>query len=281
MQRVLVTGATGNVGRPTLQALGALGIPAIAARSPGSTVPTEGASVVLDFLNPATFGPALDGVDGLFLLRPPAISNMGPTLNALVDAGRGRLRRVVFLSVAGAEKNSFIPHAAVERHLMAGPTPYTLLRAGFFAQNLTGPYLRDIRDHDRLYVPAGAGRASWVDARDLGEAAARAFLEPEAPSTAWTLTGPETASFAEVAAMLSEGLGRPVLYQRASLPAYLLHLRRSGLPWSQAIVYAALHLAVRFGAEDRVDPTLARVLGRRPRAIRESVQDMLPQFARG
>lgn len=276
MTRILVTGATGNVGRPTLTALQALGVSVRAGVRDPSRVDLNVETVALDFDSPATWDAALEGIDGVFLLRPPAISDVGPTLNAFIDRGQSTLQRVVFLSVAGAEKNTFIPHAKVERHLRAGPVPWTLLRAGFFGQNLCGPYRRDICEDDRLYVPAGEGRASWVDARDLGEAAARALLDPEAAGQAWTLTGPETRSFDEVAEILSQQLDRRIRYVRASVPGYLRHLtRHRALPWTAAGVYLALHLAIRLGAEDRVDPTLERVLGRPPRTIHDTIHDHL------
>jgi uncharacterized protein YbjT (DUF2867 family) len=257
-----VTGARGNVGRPTVEALRARGVDVVAA----------GVDVPFDFRDPTTWERALDGVDRLFLLRPPAISQVGLTLNALVD--RARVEHVVFLSVVGAATNSIVPHAKVEAHLRAGPTPYTLLRAAFFAQNLTGPYRDDIREDGRVYVPAGAGAAAWVDTRDLGEVAAIAFLDPSARNAAWTLTGAEAVPFAQVAAALSDELGRPIRYEAASIPGYLRHLTgRRGLPLAQALVYLALHLGIRFGGEATVDPTLARVLGRPPRTVRDTIRD--------
>ncbi len=280
--RVLVTGSTGNVGAPVLHALRDLGAEAVAAVRPGSTELLEDVPTVpLDFTEPGTWDRALDGVDALFLLRPPAISDVGPTLNAFVDRGRDALQHVVFLSVAGVEKNRVIPHARVEAHLRAGPTPWTFLRAGFFAQNLCGAYREDIRDDDRLYVPAGHQPVSWVDTRDLGEAAARAFFDETARNQAWTLTGRVAQTFDEVAAALSSQLGRTIRYQAASIPGYLWHLRtRRGVPWAPALVYTVLHTAIRFGAERRVDPTLERVLGRPPRTIEDTIRDHLPLWQR-
>lgn len=264
--RVLVTGPSGNVGSAVLVALRDLGIDARAA--------------TLDFRDPSTWDADLDGVEGLFLLRPPAISDVGPTLNALVDRAAAHLRHVVFLSVSGADKNPLVPHAKVERHLTAGGVPWTFLRAGFFAQNLCGAYREDIRDDDRLYVPAGAEAVSWVDTRDVGEAAARAFLTDDAKGRAWLLTGREARTFSEVAASLSRHLGRPIRYEPAALPGYVRHLRRRGMAWSQTLVYAVLHTAIRFGAERRADPTLERVLGRPPRTIDDTIADHLDLWKR-
>lgn len=279
--RVLVTGSTGNVGTHVVSALVELGVDTVAAIRPGADPHPLVPSVALDFLDPATWPAALEGVDGLFLLRPPAISDVGPTLNALVDAGRGTLQQVVFLSVAGAEKNAVIPHAKVEKHLRSAGIPWTFLRASFFGQNLCGAYRQDIRDDDRIYVPAGHAPVSWVDTRDLGEAAARAFLRADARDAAWTLTGRETRTFDEVAELLSQHLGRPIRYEAASVPAYLHHLRRTrGLDWAPALVYTVLHTAIRFGAESRIDPTLESVLGRPPRTIEDTIRDHLDLWRR-
>lgn len=269
---LLVTGATGNVGSAALAALRADGVPLRAAvfATPVSGVP----SVALDFTRRETWGPALEGVDRLFLVRPPALSDVRRTLVPFLDFARQQLQHVVFLSVVGADAHRFIPHAKIEAWLVRSGIPYTFLRAGFFAQNLTGPYRDDIRDDDRLYVPAGDGRVAWVDTRDLGEAAARAFADPAGRNVAWTLTGGESIGFREVAAVLSEELGRPIRYDAAGLPGYLRHLlRKRGQPFGQAVVFAVLHLAIRSGGQGEVDPTLARVLGRPPRTIRDTVRD--------
>lgn len=277
--RVLVTGAAGNVGTAVVESLAARGLVPVAAVRPGRERALAVESVELDFHDPATWGPALAGIDALFLLRPPAISDVGPTLNALVDAARD-VQQVVFLSVAGAENNGVIPHAKVEAHLRAGPVPWTFLRPGFFAQNLCGAYRLDIRDDDRIYVPAGSAEVSWVDTRDLGEAAALAFVDPEAKGAAWTLTGGCTHTFAQVAALLSQHLGRPIRYVPASILGYLAHLRRRGQPWGAAAVFTVLHTAVRMGAEARVDPTLGELLGRAPRTVEDTIVDHLELWRR-
>jgi uncharacterized protein YbjT (DUF2867 family) len=279
--RVLVTGALGNVGREVLRALGAHGIAARAAdRSPERARAQLGAGADvtrLDFRDAATFAPALQGCTALFLLRPPAISDVRPTLLRLVDAAAAQgVRQVVFLSVAGAGGNRLVPHHAVEQHLkrLRGPMRWTLLRPGFFAQNLGDAYRRDLTLERRLYVPAGRGRVAFVDVRDVAEVAALAFAQPEAHhAQAYTLTGPEALYFEEVAALLTQALGERVRYVPASILGYLLHLRRQGLPLTQALVQAVLHVGLRFGQAEAVDPTLARLLGRPGRTMREYIRD--------
>ena len=273
---VLVTGATGNVGREVVRALVARGISVRAAtRAPAEA--TAGAGVVeavrLDFADPTTFD-VVDGARAVFLVRPPAIADTKHTLVPFIDEARRRgVEQVVFLSVAGAEHNVLVPHHAVERHL-ASTQGWTILRPGFFAQNLEDAYRRDIVEDARIYVPAGHGRVAFVDVRDIAELAATIFEAAGSHDReAYTLTGPEAIGFTETAAHLSEAIGRVIRYQPASIIGYLAHLRRRGAPWAQTGVQTVLHLGLRLGQAERVDPTLARLLGRPPRTMRQYVQD--------
>ena len=164
-----------------------------------------------DFWDPSTFGPVLLGADRVFLLRPPPISRVGPTLNRFIDAARDRgVRHVVFSSVAGAESNRIVPHHRVEEHLLSSGLAWTTLRPGFSAQNLATAYRSDIVGSNRVYVPAGDGLAAFIDSRDIGEIAARALVEEGHVGMAYHLTGPEAISFADLTSILSDVLGRPI-----------------------------------------------------------------------
>lgn len=289
---VLVTGATGNVGRAVVTSLRAAGIPVRAAvlvgvgsggyRLGGPPDTTSGAAdlgdvetVTLDFHDATTFRPALTGVGGVFLLRPPSIARVGPTLNALIDiAADVGVEHVVLSSVAGADTNRLVPHHRVERHLQASSLPWTILRPGFFAQNLGDAYRRDICDDDRLYVPAGDGRVAFLDVRDLADVAAAVFKDPALHRwRAYTLTGPDAVTFTEAAQVLTSELRRPIRYDPATATGYVRHSRSRGLPAAQIAVQLALHLGLRRGAAAAVDTTLAGLLGRPGRPLATYIAD--------
>ncbi|MCB9529213.1 MAG: NAD(P)H-binding protein [Myxococcales bacterium] len=272
---MLVTGAAGNTGREVLAALARRRLPARAAVRDRAhdALPGAAEQAAFDFRDPATWPAALAGCRAVFLLRPPAIADTRATLVPFIDAARAAgAAQIVFLSVAGAGKNKLVPHHAVEAHLIAGAAPYTLLRPGFFAQNLQDAYQRDITEDDRLYVPAGRGRVAFVDLRDVAAVAAAAFADPAAHDRqAYTLTGPEAVDFQTVAALLATALGRPIRYEAASVLGYVRHLRRRGLGWAQAAVQTVLHVGLRFGQAEAVDPTLAALLGRPGHPMRDYI----------
>jgi len=272
---VLVTGASGNVGGALVEILKTRGRAFRAAGTRPEKLREMYGDVdtmALDLLRPETYAPALQGMKGVFLLRPPAVADTKRTLNVFLDeAVRQGIEHVVFLSLHGAERKRWVPHRAVEQHLEAGPLSWTLLRAGFFAQNLADAYADDLRE-GVIRLPAGRGKVAFVDVRDLAEVAANVFDDP-APHRhkAWSLTGGEAIDFDDVAQTLSESLGRPVRYQPISLPGYVLHLRRRQTPWMLTAIMSVLHRGLRKGEAETVDPTLERLLGRCPRTLREYV----------
>lgn len=275
---ILVLGATGNLGGAAARSLLASGH----AIRVGDTDPDRlrtrfraAETVHLNLLRPETFPDAVAGAAGLFLIRPPAIAKVGPTLNALIDAARrADVKHVVFVSVTGADTNRVVPHHRVEQHLRAAAPDWTILRPGFFAQNLADAYREDIRRSNRIYVPAGGGRVAFVDTEDVGAAAAAVFADPAGHRGAgYTLTGPQAVTFDEVAALLTDALGRPIHYQPAGIPGYLRHLRRTHMPLAQCLVQTVLHAGLRSGQAARVDTTLGRLLGRPPRTLRHYIDD--------
>lgn len=167
-----------------------------------------------------------------------------------------------------------MPHHAVEQHLRQGPKGWTILRPGFFAQNLEDAYRDEIVQHDRIFVPAGAGRVAFIDARDIAEVAANVLITP-APhqDQTYTLTGPESLSFAEVASVLSDTIARTITYHPASIPGYFFHLLRRKMPLEQVIIQTILHVGLRFGQAEVVNDTMAKLLGHSPRRLRDYMHD--------
>jgi uncharacterized protein YbjT (DUF2867 family) len=177
MVKTLVTGATGNVGAAVVESLRERGVPVAAAVADPARVDgrwdDEVATVRLDFTDPSTFAGALAGVERVFLIRPPQIADVKRCFVPFIQTARASgVRHVVFSSVAGAQHKTWVPHHKIEVALMTSGLGWTILRPGFFSQNIGDHYRRDILEDGRIYLPAGRGRAAFIDARDVGEAAA-------------------------------------------------------------------------------------------------------------
>ena len=289
---ILVTGATGNVGLPLVLALLAAGhaVRALvtnpeAAKAlfvkAGHTSDVSNALQIVrfDFADPSTYSAAFLGGQALFLLRPPPISDVkgliNPALDAAVQAG---VRRVAFLSVPAAEKNALIPHYAIEQHLktLAETIPgfsYTFLRAAFFMQNLSTTHAADIRDLDEIIIPAGKGRSAFVDARDLAEVAKTVLTNRGHENAAYELTGDVLLTYADIAAILTRVLGRPIAYNHPGIIRFYRHMRQLGHIRAMVLVMLAFYVGTRFEIGARTTPALTQLLGRAPISFEQFAQD--------
>lgn len=275
---ILVTGATGNIGSEVTRLLRAQGYAVRAAafeyQAPHTDPATGAEAVPFDFAQPATFGPALAGVKRLFLMRPPALSDTKRYMNPFIDAARAAgVEQIVFLSLLGAEKNRVVPHRQVEDYLRATGAPWTLLRPSFFMQNLSTTHRADIREHGEILVPAGRGKTSFIDARDIAAVAARTLTEPGHISQAYPLTGAEALDYSAVAQIFTAVLGRTIVYRRPSIWRFVRAMRRRGLAWSFIGVMVGIYTTCRLGLADGVTPDTARLLGRPPITMRQFVED--------
>ncbi|WP_438446477.1 SDR family oxidoreductase [Gorillibacterium sp. sgz5001074] len=278
VNNALITGITGNVGlyaaqelhRQGYQVTGAVTSPEHARQKLGEAYRL----VRFDFREPATYAEALDGVDRIFLMRPPALSDPGQ-LAPFVAAAKARgVRHVVFLSLLGIEKNPFPPHAKIEKLLAASGMAYTFLRPSFFMQNLTGPHLEDIRDRNDVFVPAGRAPVSFIDTRDIGEAVARILMNPDSHANrAYDLTGGEAITYHQAAAILTEVLERPITYSNPSTFRFRREKLRQGVDRSYVTVMCGLYLMTKLGMAKRVTGELERILGRRPNTFGAFARD--------
>ena len=276
MGAILVTGATGNVGAEVVRLLRECGQPVRAAvRDRSRARFGDGVEVALfDFAHIETFSAALSGVDRLFLVRPPDITDVARYFDPFFAVARAAgVRHVVFLSLLGAEQISIVPHRRIEERLEASELDWTFLRASFFMQNLSTTHRDEIRERDVIAVPAGRGKTSFIDVRDIAAVAVEALTTPGHAGRAYPLTGGEALDYAEVAHILSAVLGRPITYTNPSIPAFLLDTRRRNMPLAFALVMLGIYATARFGKAGLVTDDTARLLGRPPITMRQFAVD--------
>ncbi len=274
MQRILVTGSTGNLGRAVVSALVSAGFPVrAAARDPGKLPPRPGVEPVrFAYEEPATHAPALEGVEGLFLIAPPLDPEAPAKVNPVVDlAHRLGLRRVVLTSALGVDAVEEAPLRRVERHLMASGLPHTILRPNFFMENFSTGFLAPMVRQGGIWLAAAEGKTSFISVEDIAAVAVAVFRQ-DSPPRECNLTGPEALDHAEVAAILSRVTGRTITYHPLAEEDMLNNLRRAGLPEGAVQYVANLYRAVRAGYAAQVTPEVERVSGRKPMTFEEFVR---------
>lgn len=275
---ILVTGVTGNVGRPLVDEVVERGADVRAAvRAERDDLPAGVPQVRFDFTDPTTWEEAFAGVRALFLLRPPQLADVGRDIAPALEAARAAgVEHVVFLSIQGAQLNPLVPHHAIERWLRRSGMGWTFLRAAYFMQNLTTTHAPELAAGE-IFVPAGRARTALVDARDVATVAAATLLDPTPHAgRAYTITGPDALTYDECAAVLSTEWDRPVRYARPGVVRYCRTLAARGLPTAMIAVTVGLYTAARLGLAARTTDQTAALTGRPARDFRAFARDARP-----
>lgn len=271
-QTVLIVGGTGNVGSALADALVKDGVHArVASRrlafaaAPGAGPRGDAAlrtSVTLDLADPRTFDAALRGSSGVFVLAPPGHADAFGFLRPFLERALGVAQKVVVMTANGVQHDPAIPLRKVELLVERSGVRFTLLRPGWFMQNFQSFWLGPILKDGVIALPASSSKTAFVDARDIGDVAARAFVDAALDGQALTLTGPEALSYADAAAVLSAASGRKISYVSIDDDAFRAGLAAAGLPADYAEILVGMFAMVRAGAAATVDDAVPRVLGR-------------------
>jgi uncharacterized protein YbjT (DUF2867 family) len=278
---ILVTGATGNVGSEVVKALSGRGErfrAAYTSKEKAAKAKTANVDpVVLDFAKPETFGPALAGVDRLFLVT----SDTSPE-PALVKAAKAAgVRHLVKLSVFDAPGEGFMfgrAHRAVEKEIEASGLSYTFLRPNGFMQNMANQQAGAIKASGVFHFPAAETRISHVDTRDIARVAATVLTSGGHEGKAYELTGPEGLTYGQIAAEIGRAIGKPVAYVAVSDEDFRKAMAGMGAPAPFVDALSDLFRFYRTGAASRVSTDIEKVTGRRASSFSEWARDHAVSF---
>ena len=248
-------------------------------RRRGTSSSGASASAAGDFDDAASLADAFEGASRVLIvsvdrLGEAAVRQHRAAIDAAKAVGAGR---IFYTSHAGADPIGAFPpgrdHAATEVALLDSGVPFTSLRNGFYAQTaafLVGAALGT----GELRAPQD-GPIDYTAIPDLAEATAIALADEGLDETILTLTGAEAVDAAGLAAMASELAGRPIRRVVVSDDEYHAGLVAHGVPEPQAAMFLTLFVAARQGAFTRVDPTLARLIGRPPTPVRDALKEAI------
>jgi uncharacterized protein YbjT (DUF2867 family) len=238
---ILVTGATGNIGRQVVEHLVKRGADVRAlARDPSKATFPDGVSVVRgDFLDIDSLRNAMSGVSTLFLLNAVVPDEFTQALIALNVARSAGIERIVYLSVIHADVYVNVPHFAgkfsVERMIEQMDFKVTILRPAYFMQN--DLMVKDvITGYGAYTMPIGAKGLAMIDVRDIAEIAALELLRREQASEPLAidrinLVGPHVLTGTDVAAIWSDVLARPINYGGDNTEGFEQNLKQFVPAW--------------------------------------------------
>jgi len=284
---ILVTGATGTVGRQVIEQLVKRGADIRAlVRDPAKANLPAGVTVVQgDLLDVDAMRGAFSGVSTLFLLNAVAPDEFTHALIALNLAREAGVERIVYLSVIHGDRYVNVPHFAgkfaVERMIETMGFNATILRPAYFMNNdLT---IKDVVTGYGVYpMPIGSKGLAMIDARDIGEIAAIELIRREQSATPLpldriNLVGPDLLTGTDVAGIWSEVLGRPIAYPGDDTAGFENNLRQFMPSW---MAFDMRLMSERFLTEGMIPEPgdaarLTALLGRPLRSYRDFASEIV------
>ena len=275
MTKVLVTGATGNVGSWVVQELRDHGASIRAfVRDPDRAAEKLGDDVELavgDFSDTSSLHRALEVADHLFLTSadsPQMVEHETAVIEAAAAAG---VSRIVKLSTLGAKVGSPLPpfdwHGRIEQHLWRSEVPAVVLRANFYMSNLLGS-AESIRQTGKLFAPADGAKIAMIDPRDVAAVAAVVLTTDIGhEGQTYELTGPEAITYEHIAEELSAATGRPIEFVDMPDEAARAGFVESGMPdWLVEHLIRVFGI-IRQGALEQTTDTVRALTRREPRTF--------------
>lgn len=278
---IVVTGATGSIGRELVKLMVATHTAARAVVRDPSKAQDLGIEVVKgDLSDPASLDKAFAGADHLFLLAATSPEQHKLHIHGIEAAKRAGFTHVVKLSAMGADPSSPLTlgrsHAQSDEVLRGSGVGWTILQPTSFAQNILGS-LPTIKE-GAIYGCAGEGKVPYIDVRDIARVAFATLTRPGYMGRTLPLTGGKAYSYAECAEAISKVIDKPVRY--VDVPAEVLeqNLVKAGLPAWLAKDLATLETFARSGGAASIQPTVQEILRKPALTFEDFVRDHAQAF---
>ena len=275
MKTILVLGATGKTGRHLVPALLDRGLDVRAAtRNPGAYVGAQGALPVLfDWSDKGSWAGALDGADGVYLIKPEGggvAVLVSEFLSLMTEAGASRL--VLHSEVAADFRSEDDEERRVEVVVEQSALDWTIIRPNWFVQDLADEHFfaSMIRDQGIMVMTTGGSAVSWIDTRDIAATAVELLLDASlCRHEALMLTGPEALTLDGLADRLTALTGRQIVSIEETLSEAEERMRKDNLPEDYVAYLTRLNTSIIEGHTSKLTDHVERLTGRRPRPVND------------
>lgn len=265
MSTLFVSGATGQLGRSVLAHLASTGHTVIAGTRDPSKLADVGVEVRrFDYEDVDSVRAALEGVDRALFISSDAVGSRAPGQVAAVKAAAEvGVKHVLYTSVVNAQLPEMAisaDHRATEEAIRANFDSYTLLRNNLY-MDLVLASLEPATATGKLFTARADGKVAYVTREDCARAAAAALADDSDAARVLDITGPEAVSGDDVAAALSEKIGKPVEHAPLSAADFQAGLEQSGVPAAYASVFVDFDLSAARGLLGNVSPAVQDLTG--------------------
>lgn len=270
--KILVLGGTGTIGSKVVAGLIARGAAVRVASRKGADAAIAGAETVrFDYSDPSTFAAALDGVGGLFAVVPAGQLDPHGLLMPVLQAAAARGVKLVVQTVIGADADPSSPYGRIEAFLKQSGTPFVILRPNWFTDNFLTYWGAGIKA-GVIAVPAGDGKTSFIDTRDIAASAVTALTTSAFDGQAFNLTGAEALGYGDAAAIIAKAIGKPVAYLPVTGAAFVDSLVGHGVPRPYAEFLAFIFTFVAAGYTAGITDAVETLTGRKPIPVADWVE---------
>lgn len=292
-QKLLVTGASGKLGRLVLDALLTRGVAAsdiIATTRDVTKLDDYVAGGIeireADFNDPASVKKAFAGADHVALISTDALDGNGTRIRqqtgAVAAAREAGVKHIVYTSMPNPHPGSRITfeadHRLTEDAIKASGLSYTILRNSWYQENLLMNLPRVLAS-GAWHTSARQGRVSHVARRDCAEALAAALASGNTDSKTYTLTGPESFTTEEIARLASDVTGKPVAVVHLDDEQLAVGMKSAGVPDPLIPFLVGFDANTREGGVDLVTSDVESLTGREPRPLRAFLEENKAELA--
>lgn len=279
---ILITGATGSIGRPLIKKLLAQGAAFRALVRDDEKGKALGCDYVVgDLDDPETLSTAFTGVERVFLNTGFSRDMVKQKIAAIDASKRAGVTSIVNISVPGASANTKSGmgggHGAIEAHIEASGIGWTMLRPMFFMQNFFG-HADSIRNEGKIFGAYREGRIAFIDVQDIAAAAATLLVGTHGGGESFVLTGSEALTHGEVAQRFAAQLGKPVTYVDLPVDEIIAHMVADGMPAEFVRNLGGMMSAMAEGGAAHITDTVLRLTNQPARTFDQFIASNLTAF---